>query len=512
MPDPPKGHDPRELHDGRYVLGERIGQGAQGITWRATDRASGETVVVKELRVQGLSEWKAIELFEREGEALARLDHPAIPRYVDAFHVEGDAGPQLFLVQACAEGTPLDRAMAQGLRLDEGQARDFVRRLLEICAYIHGLDPPVIHRDIKPSNVLRRPDGALSLVDFGAVQTVLPASGGGSTVVGTTGYMPLEQLMGRATPATDLYAVGATAIHLLSHRHPAELEVVEMRLQFREAIRVSAGFAAILSRLVEPHLEDRFETAGQALEALERLSEQPLELEAPRWRRELRHAPEALGARHDTDEAAGEAAHQMQVRGRERPGWTRPFLTGELVERPPESLWEERWEGETRILRRPPGGLRDSWGAVALAAVGLLAATAIWANWGAGADLASAAITALIIGLVLGGGFLMFGRQWVRAAFGLEEIELTPQELVHRKVLFGREERHTLVISRLEVDFVWTSSPGREGGDARERDCHLVLRSGYETYELGEGLSRDELLWCASTIRDHARAHGRYGV
>lgn len=252
----------------RYELGERIGQGGQGITTRAIDRVSGELVVVKELHLAHLDDWKKLELFEREGEALESLNHPAIPAYVDHFHLDEDTSSRLYLVQEYVDGVDLAEALERGLRLTEDEAIEFIAELLEILVYIHSREPPIIHRDIKLANVMRREDGRLALIDFGAARSLLDGSSEGSTVVGTSGYMPLEQLMGRALPATDLYAVGATAIHVLSHTHPADMDVLEMKLQFRGDVAVSERLQDFLETMIEPHVEDRFQSAEEALDAL----------------------------------------------------------------------------------------------------------------------------------------------------------------------------------------------------------------------------------------------------
>ncbi len=157
--------------------------------------------------------------------------------------------------------------------LAEEEAKQFLEDLFEILIYLQERSPPVIHRDIKPSNIMRHKSGELALIDFGAVQSVIPKEGGGSTIIGTSGYMPVEQLMGRAEPATDLYAVGTTVIHLLSRRHPADLPMEEMRLQFQSAVNISDAFTTYLEKLTDPHVEARFSTAKEALRELRRLDE-----------------------------------------------------------------------------------------------------------------------------------------------------------------------------------------------------------------------------------------------
>ena len=276
-PDTKAASTQQALIGGRFELEDKLGEGGQGIAWRATDTETGETVVVKQLAVGKVTDWKHIELFEREGEALASLEHPAIPRYIATLHLDADAAPgqELYLVQQYVAGQDFDELIDQGLRVTEKQAREFVANVLQVLDYIHSLDPPVIHRDIKPSNIIRRPDGTVALVDFGAAQTVVSPETGGSTVVGTSGYMPIEQMQGRAVPATDLYGLGATVVHLLSHVHPSELDVEMMRLEFRDRINVSQGFCDFLDRLLEPHVEDRFQSAAEAMAELERVDARP---------------------------------------------------------------------------------------------------------------------------------------------------------------------------------------------------------------------------------------------
>lgn len=261
---------------GRFEVVEELGRGSQGITYLARELLTGRQVVVKQLAVRDSPDWKSIELFEREGQVLKSLHHKGIPRYIDAFHeLEGDSKYERFgLVQEYVTGENLEVLIAQGLRMDEAGMRDFLEQMLEILAYLHGLEPPVIHRDIKPSNIMRRADGRWILIDFGGVSVAargVDSSKGASTVVGTSGYMPFEQLVGRAVAASDLYALGATAVHLLSHRHPSDLPVdaaEPMRMLFQEYVTTTPAIMELLERMLEPFWEDRIQSAQVALELL----------------------------------------------------------------------------------------------------------------------------------------------------------------------------------------------------------------------------------------------------
>jgi len=253
------------MHDryDRYEVLGPLGSGSSGRTLKARDTATEELVAIKELAIASIGDWKQVELFEREGRALANLNHPAIPRYLDAFHLEDEGGLRYFLVQELVDGESLDQPLARGERFDDADAWDFLTQLLDVLEYLHGLSPPVVHRDIKPSNIIRRPDGRFALIDFGAVQALNPDTMGGSTIVGTSGYMPPEQLLGRAAPASDLYALGATAVHLLSGVPPHELPMERMKLRFEGVVTASREVVAALDGMLEPAIERRVRTAAE---------------------------------------------------------------------------------------------------------------------------------------------------------------------------------------------------------------------------------------------------------
>lgn len=172
-----------EVIRGRYEVLQKIGQGSQGQAFVGRDRQSNEAVLIKEMRMTQVQEWKAVELFEREARTLESLSHEAIPRFIDAFHVDADlanpadlwapgaAGMRFFLVQEFIEGSDLQDLIDSGLMIDEAGARAFLREMLGVLDYLHSRREPVIHRDIKPANIIRRTDRRLVLVDFGAVQS-----------------------------------------------------------------------------------------------------------------------------------------------------------------------------------------------------------------------------------------------------------------------------------------------------------------------------------------------------
>ena len=272
--DRPPETPPDELLGGRYRLGQQVGSGGFAVTYRGEDVETGEAVAVKELAIERVEDWKSVELFERESDVLRRLDHPGIPEYVDAFSVE-DAGAgtvRHYLVQEFVDGRDLRGLLRDGESFDEDEVREFLAKLLEILAYLHDRKPPVVHRDVKPSNILRTAEGDWALVDFGVVQQVWTDTVGGSTFVGTSGYMPPEQAAGRADPASDIYALGATAVELLSGRPPGDFPTADMKIRFRGLLDISDPLAELLEQMLEPVPEDRLADASAALDALRGLA------------------------------------------------------------------------------------------------------------------------------------------------------------------------------------------------------------------------------------------------
>jgi serine/threonine protein kinase len=262
---------PEQILQDRYQIQRQLGNNGIRQTWLAKDlqASDGEnsTVVVKLLAFGGTVQWDDLKLFEREAQILKQLNHPRIPRYIDYFCID-DRTLWFGLIQQYIPGESLKEKLALGKRFTEKRTRKIAGEILNILMYLHELNPGVLHRDIKPSNLIWGEDNRIYLVDFGAVQDKAAREGVTFTVVGTYGYAPMEQFGGRAVPASDLYALGATLIHLLTGISPCDLPQQDLRLQFADRVNLSPSFVSWLQKLIEPAPEQRFSDARQALNAL----------------------------------------------------------------------------------------------------------------------------------------------------------------------------------------------------------------------------------------------------
>jgi protein kinase-like protein len=252
--------DAGTLQNGRYVLLEPIGEGAQGRTFDGVDKREGRPVAIKRFDVRGATSWKDVELAEREARVLQSLSHPKLPAYVDHFEEDG----ALYLVMEKIEGESLGAYRRRGGAMGQEEVLRLLGDASDVLDYLHARTPPVIHRDLKPGNVIRRPDGSFAFVDFGAVTGRLRPKGG-STVVGTFGYMAPEQVQGRALAASDVYAVGATAIAMLTGSEPEDLPHRGLMIDVRQALAATGGvetwsggrLAVVLERMLEPDPDRR---------------------------------------------------------------------------------------------------------------------------------------------------------------------------------------------------------------------------------------------------------------
>jgi eukaryotic-like serine/threonine-protein kinase len=205
---------------GRYRLQGQIGRGAMGIVWRGRDELLARDVAVKEVQITArASAAEAENIYQRtlrEARAAARLSHPAVVTVFDV--VEEDGSP--WIVMELVHARSLDRVIIERGPLTPLQAAELGATLVGALASAHAAG--VLHRDVKPSNVLVTDDGRVVLTDFGIAKFAEdPGNTQAGMVVGTPGFTAPERVRGgAATPASDLWSLGATLYAAVEGRGP----------------------------------------------------------------------------------------------------------------------------------------------------------------------------------------------------------------------------------------------------------------------------------------------------
>jgi serine/threonine protein kinase len=286
--------------DGRYMPIKELGRGGFGAAFLTCDRRTPgmRSCVVKQLQprtdLNGEQIRKVTELFHREAEVLEKLGtHPYIPALDAFFSLQISPPPPdkqwgqnhqqelFYLVQQYIDGEDLQQELRRKKSFSEDEVIEVLQGILEVLEFVHNNNS--IHRDIKPSNIMRSRDGKLYLVDFGAVKqivatgtkqpspdttNVLPSES--ITRVHTPGFAPPEQRDGIAVyPSSDLYALAASCVFLLSGKEPTNfIEPYTKTWNWKEQIQISDHLARILERMLKEKPIDRFGSAKEVLNAL----------------------------------------------------------------------------------------------------------------------------------------------------------------------------------------------------------------------------------------------------
>ncbi|MCF2145381.1 serine/threonine protein kinase [Desmonostoc muscorum LEGE 12446] len=257
----------------RFEILKQLGSGGSGDTYLAVDLdlPGRPHCVVKHFHPKDPNPTVgaiAKKLFAREAEVLYQLgnDHEQIPRLFAHFDEDGD----FYLVQEYIDGHPLTQEIIPGQRLSQNAVLNLLTDILEVLVFVH--EHNIIHRDIKPQNLMRRhSDGKIVLIDFGSIKKIGALGAGLTVVVGTPGYMPSEQAKGKPKLSSDIYAVGMIGIQALTGLMPDQLQEDPNsgELIWRHHAQVSDGFADILDRMVCDRHSQRYQSAAEALQALD---------------------------------------------------------------------------------------------------------------------------------------------------------------------------------------------------------------------------------------------------
>jgi serine/threonine protein kinase len=265
---------------GHCRLIRKLGEGGMGVVWLARHETLDKDVAVKVLP-DGLGEGEeAVQRFLREAKSAARLDHPNVVQVLDAGATDGVH----FIVMQFVDGTDLQKIIAKKGKLSVGDALSVAKKIAQALGAAHKLG--LIHRDIKPANILITKQGRVQVADFGLARDI--KSDGTLTnadeVIGTPQYLSPEQARGEKLDGrSDLYSLGGTLYCMLSGRPPfsgrtpisiavKHASQTEKPQPLRELLPdLSPEVEALVEKLMAKNVEDRCQSAEEAVAAIDRL-------------------------------------------------------------------------------------------------------------------------------------------------------------------------------------------------------------------------------------------------
>jgi serine/threonine-protein kinase len=247
----------------RYRLDARIAGGGMGEVWRAGDTLLDRPVAVKLLRQEHADDPVFRARFETEARHAAGLHHPGIAQVYDVG--VGDADHRPYLVMEYVPGRPLSELLRSGEAMDPQAAVVLLAEAGDALGAAHAAG--IVHRDVKPANLIVTDERHVKVTDFGIARAAdavaLTRTG---EVLGTPQYLSPEQAEGRpATPASDVYALGAVAFECLAGRRPyvADSPVATALAHVREPIpdlppSTPPGLAAVVRRALAKDPAQRY--------------------------------------------------------------------------------------------------------------------------------------------------------------------------------------------------------------------------------------------------------------
>lgn len=250
------------LQNGKYVLDRKLGAGGQGAAYLAR-RDDGVMVVLKEyilpIYVDAKVKRKSLENFENEAQMLQQLDSPLIVKLF-GFFIEDHRG---YLVLEHIDGVSLRDYVGQNGPLPEKDVIGYGILMCDVLTQLHSQNPPIVHRDFTPDNIILSGNNSIKVIDFMVAQRNDQSATG--TVVGKHAYLPPEQFRGKATPQSDIYALGCSLFYLLTGDEPEPLSTSHPILVNDT---VSGSLDAIVAKATELDLAERYRSAIELKQAL----------------------------------------------------------------------------------------------------------------------------------------------------------------------------------------------------------------------------------------------------
>lgn len=254
----------KTLNNGKIKIVRQLAFGGLSAIYLAEDSKK-DLVVIKEAVIppgaDSVTKVEAERQLLREAELLSKLNNPRIAHVHDHFVEDG----RHYLKLEYVNGQDLRQYVKQNGPVDEATAIDWGSQILEALIALHEQDPPIIHRDLTPENLVNAKEGIV-LIDFGAANQFLGAATG--TIVGKQAYMPAEQLRGKASAASDIYAWAGTMHFLMTGKDPLPLSIAHPK---NENGSISQSMDELIARCSEFEPEDRYGSCREVHSALSSL-------------------------------------------------------------------------------------------------------------------------------------------------------------------------------------------------------------------------------------------------
>jgi serine/threonine-protein kinase len=261
------------LLDGKYKILNEIGRGGMSVVYLALNERANKTWAVKEVRKDSVNDSEVIRLgLAAETKMLKKLRHPSLPGIVDVI----DRDDSFIIVMDYIEGNSLQHLIDTEGAQDPERVIAWAKQLCDVLAYLHSRNPPIIYRDMKPANIMLRPDGTVTLIDFGTAREYKPARSEDTAWLGTRSYAAPEQFggQGQTDGRTDIYNLGATMYHLVTGYSPADTDYNIYPVgKFIPRLQGS-GLEKVIAACCRPAPADRFQSAGQLMYALEHVHDE----------------------------------------------------------------------------------------------------------------------------------------------------------------------------------------------------------------------------------------------
>ena len=209
------------LVDGKYKILSKVGQGGMSVVYMAINEKANKTWAVKEVRKDGVLDFEAVKQgLVAETDILKKLSHPNLPSIIDVI----DTDDSFIIIMDYIQGNLLNKALEEYGAQPQDRVIEWAKQLCDVLGYLHSRQPPIIYRDMKPANIMLKPDGNVTLIDFGTAREFKEKNLADTTCLGTVGYAAPEQFggMGQTDARTDIYCLGATLYHLVTGCNPSE--------------------------------------------------------------------------------------------------------------------------------------------------------------------------------------------------------------------------------------------------------------------------------------------------